>query len=303
MTIDAVSGGVVDKPGAVLSKSSETRNAQCSGGAVLQLEGLSKSFRMATGPLVAIDGIDLVVRPNEFCAVVGPSGCGKTTLLNAIAGFDTLSEGSIILDGEVLSSAETSLSPSADRLVVFQNGALFPWRSVLWNVTSGPVMQGKMNLIEASERARELLQRVGLAGIEDKYPDELSGGQQRRVEIIRALINDPKVLLLDEPFRALDALTKSVMQEYLSELLVKVPKTVFFITHDLEEALFLADKVVVFSSRPGRIKLVVEVDIPKPRDHGVLTESRFLELKAQLSEAIHSEAEQAFRAGEKELAR
>jgi NitT/TauT family transport system ATP-binding protein len=269
----------------------------------LSIRGAKKVYRSKRGSVVAIDGIDLVVQPNEFCAVVGPSGCGKTTLLNAIAGFDTLSEGSIVLDDQVLSSADMSVSPNADRLVVFQNGALFPWRSVLWNVTSGPVMQGKMNLAEASSRAKELLQRVGLPGIEDKYPGELSGGQQRRVEIIRALINDPKVLLLDEPFRALDALTKSVMQEYLSELLVKVPKTVFFITHDLEEALFLADKVVVFSSRPARIKLVVEVDIPKPRDHGVLTELRFLELKAQLSEAIHSEAEQAFRAGEKELAR
>jgi NitT/TauT family transport system ATP-binding protein len=269
----------------------------------LSIRGAKKVYRSKRGSVVALDGIDLDVQPNEFCAIVGPSGCGKTTLLNAIAGFDTLSEGSIALDGQILASAETSESPNADRLVVFQNGALFPWRTVLWNVTSGPVMQQKMSLREASSRAEELLQRVGLRGIEHKYPGELSGGQQRRVEIVRALINDPKVLLLDEPFRALDALTKSVMQEYLSELLVKVPKTVFFITHDLEEALFLADKVVVFSSRPGRIKLIVDVNIPKPRDHGVLTQPDFLALKAQLSAAIHAEAERAFVAGEKELAR
>jgi NitT/TauT family transport system ATP-binding protein len=269
----------------------------------LSIRGVKKIYRSKRGSVVAIDGIDLEIQPNEFCAVVGPSGCGKTTLLNAIAGFDTLSAGSILLDGDVLASAAGSRKPNADRLVVFQNGVLFPWRTVFWNVTSGPVLQGKLSLAEASARGKELLERVGLQGIEDKYPGELSGGQQRRVEIVRALINDPKILLLDEPFRALDALTKSVMQEYLSELLVKVPKTVFFITHDLEEALFLADKVVVFSSRPARIKQVVEVKIPKPRDHGILTDPYFLELKAQLSVAIHEEAEQAFRAGEMELAR
>lgn len=269
----------------------------------LSIRGAKKIYQSRRGSVVAIDGIDLEIQPNEFCAVVGPSGCGKTTLLNAVAGFDTLSAGSIVLDGETLASATGSRNPNADRLVVFQNGALFPWRSVIWNVTSGPVMQGKLNMAEASARAKELLERVGLQGIDDKYPGELSGGQQRRVEIVRALINDPKILLLDEPFRALDALTKSVMQEYLSELLVKVPKTVFFITHDLEEALFLADKVVVFSSRPARIKQVVQVNIPKPRDHGILTDPYFLELKAQLSTLIHAEAEQAFRAGEMELAR
>jgi NitT/TauT family transport system ATP-binding protein len=269
----------------------------------LSIRGVKKIYQSKRGSVVAIDGIDLEIQPNEFCAVVGPSGCGKTTLLNAIAGFDTLSAGSILLDGDILASAAGSRKPNADRLVVFQNGALFPWRTVLWNVTSGPVLQGKLSLAEASARGKELLERVGLRGIEDKYPGELSGGQQRRVEIVRALINDPKILLLDEPFRALDALTKSVMQEYLSELLVKVPKTVFFITHDLEEALFLADKVVVFSSRPARIKQVVEVKIPKPRDHGILTDPYFLELKALLGAAIHEEAEQAFKAGEMELAR
>jgi NitT/TauT family transport system ATP-binding protein len=163
-------------------------------------------------------------------------------------------------------------------------------------------MQGRASRAEADELARELLRRAGLDGVETKYPDELSGGQKRRVEIVRALINDPTVLLLDEPFRALDALTKSVMQEYLMRLLAQVPKTVFFITHDLEEALFLGDTVVVLTSRPAQIKKVIEVDIPKPRNHEVLSSDRFLELKSLLDDEIHQEAVKSFQTGEKELA-
>jgi sulfonate transport system ATP-binding protein len=159
-----------------------------------------------------------------------------------------------------------------------------------------------LRAVQANEQAMELLARVGLQDSANKFPSELSGGQRRRVEIVRALINEPKVLLLDEPFRALDALTKSVMQEYLIELLTYVPKTVFFITHDLEEAIFLGDKVVVLSSRPARIRQSVTIDIPKPRRHEILTSPRFLEIKAMLSGAIHEEALRAFTVGERELA-
>ena len=164
-----------------------------------------------------IDDVSFETKPGEFCVVVGPSGCGKTTLLNSIAGFDQLTAGEIRLDGELLSSPGKQLLPGADRMVVFQHGALFPWKTVLWNVTCGPIQQGKMSR-QAMPRcqARELLSRVGLKGIEDQFPGSLSGGMKRRVEIVRALMNDPKVLLLDEPFRALDALTKSVVQEFCS---------------------------------------------------------------------------------------
>ncbi len=272
-------------------------------GAGLVIRNARKVYNSRRGDVVALDGVDLSVRQNEFCAIVGPSGCGKTTLLNAIAGFETLSEGSIELNGKTIAAGTRCAKANSDRLVVFQNGALFPWRTILWNVTCGPVRQGRLSVKEADEKARDLLQRVGLEGIEAKFPDELSGGQQRRVEIVRALINDPEILLLDEPFRAMDALTKSVMQEYLSELLSKVPKTVFFITHDLDEAIVLADTVCVFSSRPGRIRQTVSVDIPKPRMHDVLTSSRFIDIKAQLNDALHAEALQAFRLGELELAR
>ncbi len=236
--------------------------------------------------VVALDDVSLEIQAHEFCVVVGPSGCGKTTLLNAIAGFDQLTDGEISMDGALLASPGKKLLPGPDRMVVFQQGALFPWKSVMWNVTCGPLKQGRMNSVEAVEKAAELLTRVGLHGIEDQYPEALSGGQKRRVEIIRAL----------------DALTKSVVQEHLLELFDFAPKTIFFITHDLEEAIFLADRVAVMTTRPGRIKKIVEVDIPRPRNYQVLTTDRFLELKADLGKAIHEEAIKAFEAGERELA-
>jgi NitT/TauT family transport system ATP-binding protein len=252
--------------------------------------------------VVALDDVSFETRPGEFCVVVGPSGCGKTTLLNSIAGFDRLTQGEILLDGRVLARPEKPPLPGSDRMVVFQQGALFPWKTVLWNVTCGPVQQGKLKRRAAEAQARELLARVGLKGIEHQYPEGLSGGMKRRVEIVRALMNDPKVLLLDEPFRALDALTKSVVQEFLLELFDQTPKTVFFITHDIEEAIFLADTVVVLTTRPGRVLKTLVVDIPRPRDYRVLTSDRFIELEREVREAIHDEARKAFEAGERELA-
>src|SRR6185312_8244039 len=167
------------------------------------------------------------------------------------------------------------------RMVVFQHGALFPWKTVLWNVSCGPIQQKKLKRVDAERQARELLSRVGLKNIEDQFPGSLSGGMKRRVEIVRALMNDPKVLLLDEPFRALDALTKSVVQEFLLELFDEVPKTIFFITHDIEEAIFLADTVIVMTTRPGRVLKTITIDVDRPRDHRVLTSERFIQLERE----------------------
>jgi len=186
--------------------------------------------------------------------------------------------------------------------LMFQQGALFPWKTVLWNVTCGPIKQGRLGKKTAEVEARGLLARVGLKGIEDQYPGSLSGGMKRRVEIVRALMNEPKVLLLDEPFRALDALTKSVVQEFLLELFDEAPKTIFFITHDIEEAIFLADMVVVMTTRPGRVLKTIAIDIDRPRDYRVLTSERFVRLEREVREAIHDEARKAFEAGERELA-
>lgn len=271
-------------------------------GGALKISNAGKIYDPGGVHVVALDDVSIDVAAQEIFVVVGPSGCGKTTLLNAIAGFDQLTSGEISLDGELLASPGKQLRPGPDRMVVFQHGALFPWKSVLWNVTCGPLKQGRMSEAEATDKGRELLQRVGLQGIEKQYPEALSGGQKRRVEIIRALMNDPKVLLLDEPFRALDALTKSVVQEHLLELFDYSPKTIFFITHDLEEALFLGDRVATMTTRPGRIKTVLDVNMPRPRDYRVLTSERFLKLKEELNVAIHEEAIKAFEAGERELA-
>jgi NitT/TauT family transport system ATP-binding protein len=268
----------------------------------LSIRNVGKVYDPQGMKVVALQELSFDIAPGEFCVVVGPSGCGKTTLLNIIAGFDTLSSGEIAMDGSILTAPGKRLSPGADRMVVFQHGALFPWKTVLWNVTCGPVLQGRRSREEAEARARHLLASTGLPGIEDQYPGELSSGMRRRVELVRALMNDPKVLLLDEPFRALDALTRSVMHEHLLELYDLARKTVFFITHDLEEAIFLADRVVVMTTRPGRVKKIIDVDLPRPRDHRVLTTARYGELEEEALEAIHEEARRAFESGERELA-
>jgi NitT/TauT family transport system ATP-binding protein len=190
--------------------------------------------------------------------------------------------------------------PGPDRIVVFQNGALFPWKTNIENVTFGPMMQGAMTRAEAYDRARAMMADAGLRGIERNYPGETSSGVRRRVEIVRALMNNPKILLLDEPYRALDSLTKSVMHEALLEIFYKNRVSVFFITHDLEEAIFLGHRVVIMTTRPCRPKKILDIDIPHPRDYSVLTTKRFREFMEETVAAVHEEAIKAFAAGEKE---
>jgi NitT/TauT family transport system ATP-binding protein len=268
----------------------------------LRIEEVTKIYAPERANVLALDHCSLRIGAGEFCVIVGPSGCGKTTLLNAIAGFHDITSGEIYLDDQLLCSGKKSTDPGADRIVVFQQGALFPWYTVLENVIYGPVVQGKMPAAEAKGSAEKLLGQMGLTGISHNYPNEISSGMRRRVEIARAMMNDPKVLLLDEPFRALDALTKSVMHKYLLDVYDSSQKTIFFITHDLEEAIFLGSRVVVMTTRPGRIKKIIEVDIPRPRDYRVLSSERYRELKMEAIEAVHEEARKAFEAGERELA-
>jgi NitT/TauT family transport system ATP-binding protein len=268
----------------------------------ISIRNVSKIYDPDGTRVLAVDNCSMEIAPGEFCVVVGPSGCGKTTLLNAIAGFHDISAGEITVDGELLCSATRKASPGADRTVVFQNGALFPWSTVVENVTFGPVVQGRVKPKEAKERAREMLSLMGLHGIENNYPSELSGGMRRRVEIARAMMNDPRVLLLDEPFRAMDALTKTVVQQFLLDVYDRCRKTIFFITHDLEEAIFLGSKVYIMTTRPAKIKTVLDVDIPRPRNFRVLSSSSYIRLKKECIEAVHEEAVKAFAAGEREMA-
>lgn len=268
----------------------------------LQIRNVSKIYDPDGVNVLAVDNCSIDIEPGEFCVIVGPSGCGKTTLLNAIAGFHDITHGEILLDGKPICTPTYTAPPGSERIVVFQNGGLFPWSTILDNVAFGPVVQGKATAREANRAAQKLLTELGLPDIADRYPNELSSGMRRRVEIARALINDPKVLLLDEPFRAMDALTKGVAQEFLLQAFDRIRKTVFFITHDLEEALFLADRILVMTTRPGRIKYSLKVDFPRPRSFHVRASKRYLELKAEIFAAVREEATKAFVAGEREFA-
>jgi len=267
----------------------------------LSLQDVVKIYDPDGSNVMAVDHCSLEVAAGEICMIVGPSGCGKTSLLNAIAGFHDIDRGSIRLDGEVLCGPERRQAPiGPDRVVVFQNGALFPWKTNLENIAFGPIAQGRLSRAEARGKARAMMAEAGLAGYENDYPGQVSSGLRRRVEIVRALINDPAVLLLDEPYRALDALTKSVLHEALLEIYYKTRKTIFFITHDLEEAIFLGHRVVVMTARPCRPKQIFDVDIPHPRDYGVLTSKRFREIAAEVAEAVNEEALKSFSRGERE---
>ncbi len=268
----------------------------------ISIKNVTKIYDPEGVHVVAMQDCSFDIAAREFAIIVGPSGCGKTTLLNAIAGFDGITSGEIFLDGELISSHQKQIKPNVDRMVVFQSGALFPWKTVMENVIYGPIVQGTMKKTEALARGRQMLNQVGLAGIEDKYPEELSSGIQRRVEILRALINEPRVVMLDEPFRGLDAVAKTVMHEFLVGVYCTSPRTMFFITHDLDEAIFLGDKVVIMTTRPARVKKIVTVDMPWPREHHIKTSKLYLDLKGEVLEAVHEEAKKAFQAGERELA-
>lgn len=268
----------------------------------VEIKNVTKIYDPLGANVLAVAGCSLEIQPGEFMAIVGPSGCGKTTLLNMLAGFDSVTEGEVCVDSACVASPSMRLYPGPDRLVVFQLGALFPWKTVLENVCFGPIMQGSMGKKEAGEKAMELLRIAGLEGFENEYPMNISSGMQRRVEIVRALIVEPKILLLDEPFRALDAMTKSVMHKYLLDLFDVIGKTIMFITHDLDEAIYLADRVFVMTTRPGTLKKWINVDIPRPRDISVKVSDRFMELRQEAIDSVHEEAMKAFERGERELA-
>jgi NitT/TauT family transport system ATP-binding protein len=284
---------------AVLDRAAARQRPATAG--AIRIKDVVKIYDPDGAAVMAVDHCTLDIAAGEICMIVGPSGCGKTTLLNAIAGFHSITSGSIEMDGQLLCGPGKPMAePGSDRIVVFQNGALFPWKSNLDNVAFGPLMQGKMSKKENYEQARAMLADAGLSGTENNFPGEVSSGLRRRVEIVRALMNDPKVLLFDEPYRALDSLTKSVMHEALLEIYYRNKVTIFFITHDLEEAIFLGHKVAIMTTRPCRPKKVLEVDIPHPRDYSVLTSKRFRELLEETADVVHEEARKSFAAGEKE---
>ena len=248
----------------------------------LKIDNVYKEYQGRNGKTIALNGVSLDIKENEFICVVGPSGCGKSTLLNIIAGLLEPTSGTVSLDGKVIEGT------GVERGVVFQQYALFPWRTVLKNVMF-PLEMKKVPKAEAEAIARKYIKSVGLEGFEKSFPKELSGGMKQRVAIARAYAANPQVLLLDEPFGALDAQTRVQLQSELLETWEKEKKTCFFITHDVDEAVILAQRVIIMSARPGRIKKIVDIDIPYPRTQATKTDPRFLELKSEIWNQVYQE--------------
>lgn len=224
----------------------------------VSIEGVAKSFQTGHGSVLALDEISLQIKPGEFICLVGPSGCGKTTLLNVVAGLEQPSKGFVRQNGELITE------PGSSRVVIFQEAALFPWLNVIQNVEFGLV--GRMEAKKRQEIAKTLLHLVHLAKFERAYPHQLSGGMKSRVAIARALALNPSILLMDEPFAALDAQTRDLLHEEIQEIWSKTKQTIIFVTHNVREAVKLADRVLIFTSRPGRIKKEIKIDHPRPRD-------------------------------------
>ena len=257
----------------------------------IEILGLTKRYLTPKGEtFTAISDVTLSVEPGQFCAIVGPTGCGKSTTLAQVSGLERPSVGSVTVGGRMVDGITDGVS------YMFQADALFPWKTVLANVVIGPVLLGTPKR-EATALAMDWLRRVGLAGFEDRYPHQLSGGMRKRVAMAAALINNPRILLMDEPFGALDVQTKAIMQNELLQLWEGLRPSVLFITHDLDEAVALADKVVIMTSSPGSIKDVFDIDLPRPRGdvQEIRHEARFLELQGQIWSSLKDEVTRAYK--------
>lgn len=246
----------------------------------LEVKGLSRAFDTPQGSVTALKDINFTTYRREFVCVIGPSGCGKSTLIRILAGLETPSSGQVLLDGKEVRG------PGPDRGMVFQGYTLFPWRTVKRNVMFGLEMAGRGRMI-AEEEAMQWIDLVGLSKFANSYPHQLSGGMKQRVAIARALASQPRILLMDEPFGALDAQTRSRMQAYLMEIWQNIDITILFITHDLDEAIYLADRILVLKAHPGEIQEMIEVPVPQPRSPDQFLSSEFLATKKRLEQLIH----------------
>ncbi|MDQ4422860.1 MAG: ABC transporter ATP-binding protein [Thalassolituus sp.] len=247
----------------------------------MEVKGLNKQF----GDVTALKDINLKIHKREFVCVIGPSGCGKSTLIRILAGLEQASSGQVLLNGEEVTQ------PGPERGMVFQGYTLFPWLTVKKNIMFG-LLESGYDKGTAESEAREWINLIGLTKFQNSYPHQLSGGMKQRVAIARALANRPKVLLMDEPFGALDAQTRAKMQAYLLEIWKNIDVTVFFITHDLDEAVYLADRILVLKANPGEVQEIVEVPVPQPRSPDQFMDPEFLATKQHIEELIHPPAEQ-----------
>jgi NitT/TauT family transport system ATP-binding protein len=257
--------------------------------ATIRLEQVRKGYGEQWDRQQVIEDVTLEIKPGELTAVVGPSGCGKSTLVNLIAGFERPDSGTITVNGQPVTG------PGHDRMVVFQETALLPWLTSYQNVAFGPKLRGDLRGKELDDEVNRLLDRVGLAEFKDKYPLQLSGGMQRRAELARAIINRPKLMIMDEPFRGLDAMTRELMQEFFLRLFEENRRTNLFVTSEVEEAIFLADRLVVLSNRPVTVREVIEIDLPRPREFSMLSTPEAFVFKRQALEILHEEALKSFK--------
>lgn len=246
----------------------------------MEVKGLTKEFNTNNGKVTALKDINLSIYKREFVCVIGPSGCGKSTLIRILAGLETATSGQVLLDGKEVSK------PGPERGMVFQGYTLFPWLTVKENIMFGLIESGE-GKDTAEANARQWADLIGLSKFENHYPNQLSGGMKQRVAIARALANQPKILLMDEPFGALDAQTRSKMQAYLMEIWKNIDITVFFITHDLDEAVYLADRILVLKANPGEIEELIEVPVPQPRNAEQFLSPEFLATKQHIESLIH----------------
>ncbi|KAA8732426.1 ABC transporter ATP-binding protein [Acinetobacter qingfengensis] len=249
---------------------------------MLETRSLTQIFRHGKLQRTVLNQIDLQVHKREFICVIGPSGCGKSTLSRIVAGLDSFHSGEVLVDGQPIQGT------SAERGMVFQGYTLFPWKTVKQNVMFGPLMKG-LSQTRAEEMAREWINIIGLEKYENQYPHELSGGMKQRVAIARALVNEPKLLLMDEPFGALDPHTRQKMQKHLMDLWQNIDLTILFVTHDMDEAILLADRIVVLKSNPGEIKEIIEVNLPRPRYSDLIHSTEFKQLRAHIDVLVHAQ--------------
>jgi NitT/TauT family transport system ATP-binding protein len=262
----------------------------------IKVSNVSKSYGVEGFTRTVVRNCSFTIEPGKLTVMIGPSGCGKTTLIRLLAGFERPNSGSITIDGKPI------VGPGVDRMVVFQETALFPWMSTYDNIMYGPRARGE-DTVEARNLAEMLLEKVGLGAFKKKYPSQLSGGMQRRAELARSMINKPKVMILDEPFRGLDAMTKRLMQEYYANLYEEFRRTTFFVTTDIDEAIYLADRILIMSNIPTEVRAVMDVDLPRPRNAENVTENDSANaIKMQALSLLHEEAMKSFARGSKAAA-
>jgi NitT/TauT family transport system ATP-binding protein len=271
-----------------MATNTETSTGRAKGKATLELKNVSRTFGTEWAREEIIKDFTLTVNPGELTVIVGPSGCGKSTLVNLVAGFDKPDGGEILLNGQKITG------PGHDRMVVFQETALIPWQTTRENVVFGPKLRGDRKTAEIEAEADRLLNKVGLAEFKEKYPIQLSGGMQRRAELARAMINHPLVMIMDEPFRGLDAMSRELMQEFFVRLFEENRRTNLFVTSEVEEAIFLADRLVILSNRPTSVREVIDIKLPRPRDFHMLSSPEAFEYKRQTMEILHEEAMKSF---------